>query len=93
MKILLAKFRVKENPALRPPLIKGLQMLAKFRVKEIPALRPPLIKGLQMLAKFRVKENSCLTSAPYQGAPNASKISSERKSLPYIRPLSRGSKC
>ena len=30
MKILLAKFRVKENPALRPPLIKGLQMLAKF---------------------------------------------------------------
>ena len=43
-------------------------------VKKIPALRPPLIKGLQMLAKFRVKENPCLTSAPYQGAPNASKI-------------------
>jgi len=43
---------VKKIPALRPPLIKGLQMLAKFRVKEIPALRPPLIKGLQMLAKF-----------------------------------------
>ena len=27
-----------------------------------------------LLAKFRVKENPCLTSAPYQGAPNASKI-------------------
>ena len=24
-----------------------------------------------LLAKFRVKENPCLTSAPYQGAPNA----------------------
>ena len=46
-------------------------------VKKIPALRPPLINGLQMLAKFRVKENPCLTSAPYQGAPNASKIFGE----------------
>ena len=54
---------VKKIPALRPPLIKGLQMLAKFRVKEIPALRPPLIKGLQMLAKFSDDDNKGLQKA------------------------------
>ncbi len=50
-----------------------------------------------LLAKFRVKENPCLTSAPYQGAPNASKIvvrDKEYKTNDYTTPtVSRCQRC
>ena len=57
MRILLAKFRVKENPCLTSAPYQGAPNASRvllMLVKKIPALRPPLIKGLQMLANFFV---------------------------------------